>query len=408
MKKGMKCTSFDFVSAVHRDRVSPFLYCHLEVDGHIDIDRMKTAVQQSGKYVPEIFCTFDFRFYCFREAGFTADDVFIEKAQETAWEKQWDLSKNTQLKISIKHGEGTDKLTVGMSHVLSDGRGFLQYLYLLSALYNGSFSDREIKNCRNILPSLKHIRVRTPTQQTMQEMKRKQIKPLSLCPYPSADTLFSVTETLTKEEFTALHGKARRGKVSLNDVFLAAYARVIGKSQDIPVVVLPCPADLRNLWSGKPALTVANMTGLYRRLTVEVKPEYTFDMVLLQVHLEMKMQKERFRCLESLWKLEYAFRKLPLGLLEKIVRRQYPLLPVSYTNFGNIEEQLLRFGEHSVKNCYLTGTYRQWPDFQLSVSSFQNQCTLNCTVKGDSRTKEAAEDFLRQIKKELMLWSEEK
>ena len=30
-----------------------------------------------------------------------------------------------------------NEITIGMSHILTDGEGFLQYLYLLASLYNG-------------------------------------------------------------------------------------------------------------------------------------------------------------------------------------------------------------------------------------------------------------------------------
>lgn len=46
-----------------------------------------------------------------------------------------DLQCSTQL--IIFYTEGKKEAVVGMSHILCDGYGFLQYLYLLTDLYNG-------------------------------------------------------------------------------------------------------------------------------------------------------------------------------------------------------------------------------------------------------------------------------
>lgn len=83
---------------------------------------------------------------------------------------------------------------------------------------------------------------------------------------------------------------------------------------------------------------------------------------------------------------------------------QYKYPAVSYTNIGRIDPEKLFFQGCNVKDCIITGSYRQSPAFQLTVSSFKNICTLNCTLIGDAQTKKAAENILGQIASELLKW----
>ena len=56
------CECLDFVEASHRHRVYPLMYCHMEIIGHLDIERLKQAVSLSSEIVPEILCAYDNEF----------------------------------------------------------------------------------------------------------------------------------------------------------------------------------------------------------------------------------------------------------------------------------------------------------------------------------------------------------
>lgn len=191
----------------------------------------------------------------------------------------------------------------------------------------------------------------------------------------------------------------------MNDVFMAAYARVIARLQRRSTAVLPCPADLRRFHPDGNVLTVANMTGIYRKITVEIPPDSPFTETLQQVHIEMELQKSRCRCFAGIRALDQAFRRVPHGLLRRAVKAVYRLQPVSYTNFGVIRHEKLCFGNCAVKSCFLTGTYRQPPDFQLTVSTFKEECTLNCTLIGSEGDKRRGQYILEQVRKEILEWS---
>ena len=120
-------TCLDFFEAVHRRRVDPLMYCHLTLEAPLECARLKHAVAQTRSVVPEVFCVYDFQKNAFVDEGFTAEAMVFSGAPPVRWR----LDRRPQLQIYM-NGRS---LSIGMSHLLADGRGFLQYLYLLAFFY---------------------------------------------------------------------------------------------------------------------------------------------------------------------------------------------------------------------------------------------------------------------------------
>lgn len=398
------CQCLDFVEAAHRRRVYPLMYCHMEILGHVDADRLKRSVALSCKVVPEILCVYDYQKRGFVDWGYTADDTVRYAKKLPRLFLSPDLSQRPQMQILIIPKEKGDLVTVVMSHILTDGMGFLQYLYLLAALYNGGEPEHPLSNVRRIAPLLENIRVSAATEQTRRN-RFARVAPLR--PAEKGDCLFCLTSQISKECMAVVHERAKQWGVTLNDVFLTAYARVIGRLQRTNTVTLPCPADLRKFRPEQNLLTVANMTGIYRKITVEIPDGCPFTKTLQQIHIEMELQKSGYRCFSGIQALYKAFYRAPRTLLEQVIKATYQLLPVSYTNFGTIDHEKLFFENCVIQNCFLTGTYRLPPDFQLTVSTFRNRCTLNCTLIGGADAGRNGQYVLEQVKNEILNWIEE-
>lgn len=392
------CEGLDYVEASHQERVPPFIYCHLYLHGHLDTFRLRSAIQRSSYYVPELFCTYDIRCGRFVNKGFSANDVLLSGEHLFTW----DLNRLPQIQIRINTQKQQDIIIIGMSHILADGNGFLQYLYLLASLYNDETYTLPCQNQRSLSPLLNHVHIQAQTEQSKYA---KNVRTPPLRKNGRASHYFCIVSRIAPGGFSLLHEKTKRRHVTLNDVFLTAYARVIAKRLKIPTVILPCPANLRQYMDETEQLTVANMTGIFRRVPIEVLPQHSFDDTLAQVHLEMLLQKSRYRCLAGILALDRTFHKFPLPLSELAIRSTYHLLPVSYTNMGQIDHNRLFFHGCHITDCYMTGTYRMPPDFQLSVSTFRNVCTLNSAFAGESGDDQKGQELLEQVKAELLEWA---
>lgn len=402
MKK-QACECLDFVGASHRHRVYPLMYCHMDILGRLDVERLKRSVTLSSAVVPEILYAFDFKKSRFVNLGYTADDVIKYDEEQTGRSPQLDLSSHPQLQIFITPKKEHDLVRIAMSHILSDGKGFLQYLYLLAALYNGKNPDNKVRNSRDISPFLKNIHVLPPTLQTKYH---RHISVPPLRPKENGGQFFCITSRIPEDCMLRIHQKAAESGATLNDVFMTAYARVIAERKNLNTVVLPCPADLRKFHPERKDLTVANLTGVYQKVVIEIPPGCSFAATLQQVHLEMKLQNSRRRCFAEIKALNRAFHKVPRPLLTQIIRAAYRLQPVSYTNWGRIDEERLCFQDGTIRRCFFTGTYRLPPDFQLTISTFKNVCTLNCALIGSMEDYRNGQSVLEQVKCEILKWTD--
>ena len=126
--------------------------------------------------------------------------------------------------------------------------------------------------------------------------------------------------------------------------------------------------------------------------------------LLKQVQIEMALQKAHCRCLEGIPALNHAAQHFPPALVTQMIQAIYRLSPVSYTNLGVLDHEKLSFRGCGTQSCFLTGAYRQAPDFQLTVSTFQNICTLNCTLRGSPDDRETGQHMLRQTAGEILSW----
>lgn len=398
-----KSECMDIVEASHQKELYPLIFCHLQIEGMLNIERLKEAVCRSGRIVPEIFYIYDFEQGMFIDRGFGVNHVILEQ-RTFPQEWKWDLSEDTQLKIIVyPQNEGTH-IVVGISHILCDGKGFLQYLYLLANLYNDRKVNESIKNQRAVSPYLKEIKVGRITDQT--KANRKYFMDTIKFSGKGA-TPYCLCECIGTDEINKLKSKAALCHATLNDVFMTAYALVLARLQNTEIVSIPCPADLRKFKGNNDDLTIGNLTGIYRAIPIEVKKDRSFTEILQQVHIEVEVQKSHLRCFSGILELNIIYKILPISYVKLLCMITYHLKHISYTNLGVIDKKRFNFKDCEIKTCFVTGSYRKMPDFQLSISTFDNVCTLNCTVLGNDEWKEKCECILQDIKRELLIWAEE-
>lgn len=398
-----KSECMDIVEASHQKELYPLIFCHLQIKGLLNIEKLKEAVCRSGRIVPEIFYIYDFEQGVFKDRGYGVDHVILEQ-QAFPQEWKWDLSEDTQLKIIVYPQNAGTHIVVGISHILCDGKGFLQYLYLLADLYNGREVNESIKNQRKVSPYLKKIKVGRITDQTKANhkyfMDTIQFSGKGSTPY-------CLCECIGTDDINKLKRKAALYHATLNDVFMTAYAFVLARLQKTEIVSIPCPADLRNFKDNNDDLTIGNLTGIFRAIPIEVKRERLFAEILQQVHIEIEVQKSHFRCFSGILELNTIYKILPVSCVKLFCMLTYHLKHISYTNLGIIDKERLNFKDCEIEICFVTGSYRKMPGFQLSISTFNNVCTLNCTVLGNDEWKEKCECILQDIKRELLIWAEE-
>lgn len=398
-RRGSRCEPLDVVEIAHADHIAPFAYLHLSFDGPIDTGRLTRAVHRVAEVVPQTLSRIDAKHLRFCPTSLSARDTVSEQTGPVRTGPDWDLCQGPQLRITVGHQPTGDSVVVGVSHVLADGRGLVQLASLLAAAYSGG-EPVPPRNSRSVEPLLIGPRA---GHRTHAEDVGRRLPTLSL-PLPGDGAgRFCRTVTLRPHTMKALHSQAKRAGVSLNDIFIAAYARVVGRITGVTTLSLPCPADLRRFGDVRP-LTIANLTGMFR-VTITVGPE-GLAATAAQVHDEMSRLRQRRRCFAGIADLATLHRIAPATLTRYVVRRVYSILPVSYTNLGRMEPSDYRFADLAPLAGFVTGTYRTPPEFQLGVSTFGTATTLSCALTGDQRRADACEDVLHQIAHECEQWTD--
>jgi NRPS condensation-like uncharacterized protein len=406
INKPQKARRTDRYLIAQLERLYPLGFWHLELDGHIDIPRLKDAITQTCQIVPEVLCSFDIKRERWVDQGFTADAVVLEDTNDFGYGWRWDLFSDTQLKINVRHHEKGDSMIIAFSHILSDGTGVMQYLHMLVDLYNGGTVPTQIKNTRDIMPFVRGIRPK-PRHPHIKVTKADGSKYL---PFDDSSDRNRAEgkeygscfrERLSTDELAALKAYAKSLGCTVNDALLAAYARVAARLLDTDFVVLPCPTDLRQFFTEEPELTIANMVSAYV-LPAMIGSDDDFSTTMKQIHEYLRVQKEYRRCFVGLRSLGALCDILPPTMAQATEKLIGFVLPLAYTNMGVFDDQKLQFEGCAVTDCLLVGSYRRSPDFTLSVSSFRGELSLCSAVLGSDHRRNLCQDALRQIKNELL------
>jgi len=388
----------DLVETAYMGRVRITIFTHVFLNGRIDAARLEDAVTQVGSIVPETLCRIDVSHMRYVPIPPSARTILQEVQGEVQTGPVWDPKTDTQVKILVGHGKDADSIIVGMSHVLSDGIGLEQYVYLLAAAYNGNLP--KVRNFRSLDPILKGIHVGDPTDG---EKTAAQIgdQPFS---FPSSgNEPFCRCVTIPAPTMALLHDKSREMGVHLNDVFVAACVRVAARILQVPVVRLPCPVDYRRFGDVGP-LSVANMSGLYLS-SFPVGPGDSFSTTTQLVNREIAELRARNRCFSTTVPFMSLAKVLPKSVLRWLSVKSYVKPAITYSNFGVIKP--LSFGEAQAVSAFMTGVYRPKPQCSLSVSSYQGATSFVSTLLGDNAYADACENVIRQIVQECESWLEE-
>lgn len=399
-KKIRKGTALDLIQTAHMESHIPLVYCYMVLDAAINVNRLKRAISRTTEIVPQILCGYNETKNAWIPAKYDCNSIVKIISEKNCYEDLiWDLHRGPQLKINIYHQSAGDSLQIAMSHILTDGVGFKQYLALLCIFYNELDSQAVGQvNSRSVMPLLFHTAIRR-LPHISKHVDKGNIP--AILPVEQSQTLLhSLKVTLSEEQLKLVQRKAKNLHVTLNDVFMASYAYALKSFTTQEEIILPCPVDLRKFGGQNGRMTVANMIGKYL-CRISLAKDNELKEIILAVHQEMERQKSHYDCFHLILFLQLLHAILPANLLRHITKALYSVEPISYTNMGTIDEKLL-FQGTTIKECYLCGTYRKAPSFQVSISTYNNVCTLAVNMCGTEKQKIIGMQLLNKMKSALL------
>ena len=412
MKQKIHTEAFELMQHFYSSAHRPLIRALICFSGRLDPDLLRRAVDLSTSSLPLARCVFSPETHRWENRGFGADRI-VHVTDSEEEDKAESLLLDTirsdsepQLKIHLVRGPESDTLCVILSHMITDGTGMKQYLYLLASLYrrcrhtSGCIVppeplDRDIGQIFRGMGPAERLRIlRSPLPLQKQEpemflpMEKEQGKPVT------------VQRRIGGEFFTGMRRYAKRTGATINDLLMTAYGRTHYAMTNCPDFTIPCPVDLRRYLPKDARCGICNLTGNYY-CRFQINKQEPFEATLRKVTDQMTAQKKSRDCLKGPMLLDLLFSVLPYSAARKMFDRKFAIPVISFTNLGVLDWKRLDFGCGKVVDAYLATAVKHPPSFQVSISTFGGCCTLCSSLCATEKNRQVAQRFLDGMVTEL-------
>jgi len=407
------------MQSFYREAHDPLIRCEIDLGSHIDVSLLRDAVGVSTAAAPLILYVFDEKTGRWIDSGCDATDVVcaIDDGNDESLTcsellRPLDHHMGPRLHISVVHGDEADTLCIVVDHMLCDGAGLKQYLYLLAKIYTalGEGSDgldlvREYPLRRDLGQVSQNLGARDRLHAVLAKGAGAGDNPTPELLSGNGDAEARlVRATIDASSLRAAANVARSAGATVNDLLLAAYARALYKRTGCEDVILPCPVDLRRFGHPGQSFGICNLTSSYF-CHLTIRDGESFGEVLADVAGQMREQKKSLGCLKGPLLFHAIAHVLPRKALRQIFFALAGIPVVSYTNLGIIDEGRLTFGSLETRGAFIAAATKRPPSFQLSVSTFRGTCTLTSCLYVDENDLAVARGILDDVRDEVVRFS---
>ncbi len=394
----------DFLNQLLTDDDAPLMRLRIVFSGKIDIERLKAAVLASAQIVPEVFGGYQADHNRFIVADDQSIDEIVHEVQSpySPENTAFDLNDGPQLQLFVVHHDQYDVLQAFMSHLLTDSTGFKEYLYLLTQAYN--YDDlTDYQNERRLRPVMTQLQRKFSRPRPHANLVTTAVK---LPHYPGITLRHGGHVMLSSKQFMRVRRMAKAQDVGISEAILAAYAKALQVLTGHTTITLPCPINFRRFAPEAEKTTrIANLTSNVF-LTIKIDADAPFSTLVKQVHDLLKTERERAAFLYRLTNLQKMNHTMPVSLMRKMTKHWLAQRPLTYTNFGVIDQQRLKFHGLTVVNCVFSGAFRTTPAMEIAASTFAGTCTLSFNSSGSERDYQLSMKILENIQAQLLVWAQ--
>jgi len=394
----------------------------LYFDGFLDFDCLKKAVLITMRQLPELSSRYvEGQFSpCWEEVRPLADEIVTyvksrdEKAEIEAFlTSQTDTFSGPQLKVQVVHGGVNDTLCILMNHMICDGAGFKEYLYMLATAYTNVKKDPDFAHVcetggsRSIKQVIKQVRLKDRiTALLMPDCQPKKPGQLS---FPlsgeASEASCLLTYKLESDRFEKLKQYSKKENATINDLVLAALIRAFCTMldvQDYASVTIPCVMDLRRYLPDKKADGICNLTSTIL-CNMDFKVGESFGETVAKVKRAMDRQKSQLPGVKGLLLLDLVFSLFPYRVVKKLIGRHYINPLICLSNIGIIDGSRLTFDTLRIEDAFITGAVKYYPYFLLALSSFRDSVTFTVCLNGIDKDRRQVEQFFTLLDCELKM-----
>jgi NRPS condensation-like uncharacterized protein len=392
------------------------LHCVIRFTNKLEVSTMEAALIQFVKMVPimsRVYRNNNGNAYWEDTKMDNRSDLFQIVHSEDAFYR-FTCSRTVeetgpQIKVCLLSME-KDALSIIINHMVTDGGGLKRCVYLLSDLYSRLLKnpeyvpDKTIDGERSISGVVDGIRYRDRIKILLHNNKDN--NQAGACKFPmstkKAVTPFILTRKLPRDRYVGVLQYGNRHKVTVNDVILTAYFRVLSDMLDKREKLLSFPImiDMRRYLGDKGENAMTNMSSTVI-LCVTVNQGEDFNHTLMKVHAQMKAKKENYLGLSTHLKLSAVYKIFGRRLGYILLRKSLKNPVICMTNIGIIDAERLKFEGAPVEDAYACGAIKYRPHFQMAVTSFKDSMTLCVNLYGSRQDQDNCTTFLNHMEEEL-------
>lgn len=389
--------------AIDFKRMYPVVSCQVQLTDRIDLNRLKQAVLLTAQVEPLLFSRYHRSQNEWISLPLNADQVVIEVADTTNLfdpKMKIDWENDVQLKIFVSHSADGDHLGIYISHIMTDGGGFKQYLRLLSTTYTELTVDAKLHNNPSIVNLTKAIMNSKPSGNHSDHPQN--VLGLPIDDQPGKRSFVGHVETTPTESKRIISWSKQQG-VTINDLLMGAFIYRLRQYNDFDDIALACPTDMRNFMpqQDEKTLRIGNLTSRYNPSFKVLKSDDLMT-VIQTVHQEMSDLKAQRQCFDSIRDLLTNVDNKSLPELWEIVETNYHVRPIGYTNMGMVNDDCLQFGNLTTKSAFINGSFRTAPMFQMAASTFHQQISLTFNMIGSQTAYKQGMEFLQEVKQAIL------
>lgn len=378
----------------------PMVRAEISLKYPLDHQRLTTAVTAVAKVVPELMQAYRIKDNEFYGIHADASSVlhFVDQMDESyAGRLDWETQPQWELYVT------DHQLIVYGSHILTDGAGFKQLLYLLCSAYNAD-GDIDIENHQDI-SEIKELLRQIPAKPSTNNDHPTQALSLPGLVNDGESRQYAILQqSLTPSQFSQLHQWTHSSGVTINDAIMTAFAKAVQQCCGVSELNLACPTDMRQFLpeDQQKQLRIQNMTGRYN-VSVPAALDEEFATTVAKVHEAMDQQKANYTFLESFrTMLTNLDNGASVSQLQKDVESHYHVRGIAYTNMAIVDDTRLQFAGDHVINCILTGGFRTMPHYQICACTFKGRLNLAANVIATEEEKHLAYAVMSLMRQYLL------
>lgn len=417
----LKAEIWDRVQYIFRNYYDRMIHCAAYYEGKADINALRESVYKIVEHYPILRSSFhsnaispswsvneDFSKEEMVDVVYCDD---LKKSVLASLSEEISYKAKFQFKMTVHYCGENCAISLLVNHMCMDGSDFKYLIAKIAEGYDMAVKGEDLsalslksgnRGADQLYKDMSEEEAKT-AKGLMKNVSRTGVKnKFAFTDDEDCSTRFHLRK-LQSDFVSTLKIKGKEYGATLNDVFIAAYARAISghlEESDDKRIAVTCMKNLRDHIKSGESENLTNLTGFMPCVLDGV--EGSFTDTLASVTEKTKSAKDDEFCgLYGLPLMALAFKLFPYSMAEFAIKIGYENPLIGMSNIGIISEDAISRDGLKCVDAFITGATKFKPYIQLTTTTFKGETTLCIAEKCSDNDSKLIEALLDDILKEL-------